>query len=211
MWAYVKDGAVQQVHAHQTRLQTNPGVYFQTKYADEWSKDQKEAAGVYEIEEDKTNYKDSNYYINGADTIAFGSGKVTRVWASATAKSLTDVNWTQAQIDAGDAPTGADTDTLIYRGLTYLHKEVISKQAHNILSPTDWYASRKAETTTAIPTAVANFRAAVRTKAAGMHTLIDNANTTAKLIALYEYVNTADEGDDVVMERPLGEWPDPVE
>ena len=44
-----------------------------------------------------------------------------------------------------------------------------------------------------------------------MHTLIDNANTTAKLIALYEYVNTADEGDPVVLERPLGEWPDPVE
>ena len=87
MWAYVKDGVVKQVNEHQTRLQTNPGVYFQTKYADEWSKDQKEAVGIYEIEEDKTNYKDENYYINGADTIAFGSGKVTRVWASATAKS----------------------------------------------------------------------------------------------------------------------------
>ena len=34
MWAYVKDGVVEQVNEHQTRLQTNPCVYFQTKYAD---------------------------------------------------------------------------------------------------------------------------------------------------------------------------------
>ena len=202
MWAYVKDGVVEQVHQHQTRLRTNPGVYFQAKYADEWSKDQKEAAGIYVVEEDTTNFKDEKYYLNGAETIAFGSGKVTRVWASATAKSLPDVKWTQTEIDADKAPDGADTDTLKYRGLTYLHKEVISKQAHGLLSPTDWYASRKAEASTAIPTAVANFRAAVRTKAADMHTKIDAANTTAKLMAIYV------RNDSGV--RPLGDWPDSV-
>ena len=55
MWAYVKDGVVEQVNAHQTRLQPNPGQYFQTKYADEWTKEQKEAYGVYEVEEDTKN------------------------------------------------------------------------------------------------------------------------------------------------------------
>ena len=109
MWAYVKDGVIKQINGHQTRLQPNPGVYFSAKYADEWTKEQKENYGVYEIVQDKTNYKDSEYYINGADTISFGSGKVTRVWASATAKSLADVNWTQAEIDAGKGPSGADT------------------------------------------------------------------------------------------------------
>ena len=96
-------------------------------------------------------------------------------------------------------------------GLTNIHKDRISSEAHSRLISTDWYASRKAEAGTAIPSAVATYRAAVRTKAADMHTKIDAADTTAKLIALYEYVNTADEGDPVVMERPLGEWPNPVE
>ena len=116
MWAYVKDGVIKQVNDHQTRLQPNPGVYFSAKYADEWTKEQKEDYGVYEIVQDKTNYKDPEYYNNGADTISFGSGKVTRVWASPTAKSLTDTKWTQAEIDADEAPTGADTNTIKTRG-----------------------------------------------------------------------------------------------
>tara|TARA_A100001011_G_C14076601_1_gene742649 strand:- start:220 stop:825 length:606 start_codon:yes stop_codon:yes gene_type:complete len=201
MWAYVKDGVVEQVNAHQTRLQPNPGQYFQTKYADEWTKEQKEAYGVYEVEEDTTNLKNSDFYTNGAETVSFGSGKVTRSWGTATAKSLADVNFTQADQDAGRGTK----DELNYRGLTYLHKEVISKQAHDLLSPTDWYASRKAEAGTAIPSAVGTYRAAVRTKAAAMHDLIDAADTVDKLAALYVY------NSDNPPTRPLGEWPDPVE
>jgi len=199
MWAYVKDDTVQQTNSVQTRLEINPGVFFQQKYANEWTKEQKEAAGIYEIEDDRTNYKDPEYYTNGADTISFGSGKVTRVWASATAKSLVDVNFTQADEDAGRGTK----DELNYRGLTYQHKQLISNQAHSLLTSTDWYASRKAEAGTAIPTTVANFRAAVRTKAADMHTKIDAADTTAKLMALYVRNDSG--------ERPLGDWPDAVE
>ena len=47
MWAYVKDGVVEQVHQHQTKIQTNPGVYFQPQYADSGTKEQKEAIGIY--------------------------------------------------------------------------------------------------------------------------------------------------------------------
>ena len=90
-------------------------------------------------------------------------------------------------------------------GLTNQHKNVISYTAHGLLSPTDWYASRKAEAGTAIPSAVGTYRAAVRTKAADMHTKIDAADTVDKLAALYVY-NT-----DNPPVRPLGEWPDPVE
>ena len=40
-----------------------------------------------------------------------------------------------------------------------------------------------------------------------METAITNASNTAAIQTLYTNVNTADEGDPVVMERPLGEWP----
>ena len=207
MWAYVKDGAIKQTNSVQTRLETNPGSYFPAKYANEWTKEQKEAHGVYEIISDTTNYKDPDYYHNTASTITFSGGEVKETWGTATAKSLADVNYTQADEDNGLGTK----DKLYYRGLTYLHKQKVSTEARGLLADTDWYACRKADAGTAIPSDVATYRAAVRTKAADMHTKIDAADTTAKLIAIYEYVNTADEGDPVVMERPLGEWPNPVE
>ena len=41
-----------------------------------------------------------------------------------------------------------------------------------------------------------------------METSITNASNTPALETLYTYVNTADEGDPVVMARPLGEFPE---
>jgi hypothetical protein len=66
---------------------------------------------------------------------------------------------------------------------------------------------RKADAGTAIPSAIETHRAAVRTKCASMEASITNAADTAALETLYTYVNTADEGDPAVIERPLGELP----
>ena len=41
-----------------------------------------------------------------------------------------------------------------------------------------------------------------------METAITNASDTPALETLYTYVNTADEGDPKVMERPIGEFPE---
>jgi hypothetical protein len=41
-----------------------------------------------------------------------------------------------------------------------------------------------------------------------METAITNASNTPALETLYAYVNTADEGDPRVLERPLGEFPE---
>ena len=205
MWAYVKDGAIKQINVNQTRLEINPGSYFPVKYANEWTKEQNEAYGVYEVVVDETNKKGDDYYTNTDSTFTFADGKVTQTWGSATAKKLTDTKWTQTEIDEGKSPAGADTNTVSIVVLTNQHKNKVSAEAHTLLSPTDWYASRKAEAGTAIPSAVGTYRAAVRTKAADMHTKIDAADTVDKLAALYVY-NT-----DNPPTRPLGEWPDPVE
>ena len=201
MWAYVKDGAIKQTNTVQTRLEINSGSYFPVKYANEWTKEQKEAYGVYEVVVDKTNYKDPEYYVNTDSTFTFSSGVVKETWGTATAKSVADVNFT-----AQDEKDGLGTEgELKKRGLAYNHKQSVSNQAYTLLLPSDWYAARKAEAGTAIPTTIANYRAAVRTKAADMHTKIDAADTVDKLAALYVY-NT-----DNPPTRPLGEWPDPVE
>ena len=187
MWAYVKDGSIVQVNTSQTRLVIR-GMEFPAKYANEWTVQQKKDYGVYEVVEDSTNLKDGAYYNNGTSTYTFAGDTVTLTYSSATVKALDDVT-----VD------GITTD-----GLKTTHKATIKSQAHGSLTDTDWYASRKAETEKAIPSEVATYRAAVRTKENDMRTHIDNAVDVDALAALYVY------NDDTPPVRPLGEWPDPV-
>ena len=135
MWAYVKDGAIKQTNTVQTRLEINSGSYFPVKYANEWTKEQKEAYGVYEVVVDETNKKGDDYYTNTDSTFTFADGKVTQTWGSATAKKLTDTKWTQTEIDEGKAPAGADTNTVSIVGLTNQHKnKVFQHTVHIVLS-----------------------------------------------------------------------------
>ena len=84
----------------------------------------------------------------------------------------------------------------------------VKKEANRLLTETDWYVTRKSEKSTAIPSNITTWRNGIRSKQAAMETSITNANDTPALETLYTYVNTADEGDPVVMERPLGEFPE---
>ena len=172
-----------------------------------WSKSEREAIGIYEVEMDNSKRKDEQWYINTNVTYAFGSGKVTGSYGDATAKKHADTKWTQKEIDDGNAPSGADTNTVKVEGLKTTLIKTIKNQAAGILADTDWYIVRKADAGTAVPSSITTHRAAVRTKAAEMETKITNASDTPALQTLYTYVNTADEGDPVVMERPLGELP----
>ncbi len=67
--------------------------------------------------------------------------------------------------------------------------------------------TRKTEKSTPIPSNITTWRNGIRPKQAAMETSITNASDTPALETLYTYVNTADEGDPPVMERPLGEFP----
>ena len=168
-----------------------------------WSESERNAIGVYTVEIDNTNKKDEEWYINTNQTYAFGSGKVTATYGTATAKAHADALFTQTDEDNG-LGTKDDVKT---EGLKTVLIRQVKEQAEGILSKTDWYITRKAEKSTAIPSAITTHRDAVRTKQASMETAITNAADTAALETLYTYVNTADEGDPIVMERPLGELP----
>jgi len=172
-----------------------------------WSEAEREAIGIYQIEMDNTNKKDEEWYINTNVSYAFGSGKVTGSYGSATAKAITDTLWTQAQIDdpslVGTAPEGADTSTVRLEGLKTIKKKIIKSQAAGELSKTDWYIVRKADAGTAVPSAITTHREAVRTKSDEMETAIDNAADVDALAALYAYT---EQGDGSVT-RPLGELP----
>ena len=168
-----------------------------------WTKSEREAIGIYEVEMDTSKRKDEKWYINTNVTYAFGSGKVTGSYGDATAKAHADTKWTQKEIDDGDAPSGADTNTVKVEGLKTVLIRNVKAQAAGILKDTDWYIVRKADAGTAVPSSITTHRAAVRTKAAEMETAITNASDTPALETLYTYTKQ----EDGSFTRPLGELP----
>jgi len=184
-------------------------VQYPARIFSAWTASELAAIGIIEVTFDDSNKKDEQWYINTNQTYTYDAdaGTVTATYGDATAKAHADTNWTQAQIDDGEAPEGADTDTVAVRGLKYNLIKTVKAQAEGLLNQTDWYITRKAEKNTAIPSAITTWRDGIRTKQAAMETSITNASNTPALETLYTYVNTADEGEPVVMARPLGEFP----
>jgi hypothetical protein len=208
MYAIITDGSISRYVNHPKPLVIGD-VQYPARIFSVWTANELAAIGIIEVTFNNSKKKDETYYINTNQTFTYDAdaGTVTAAYGDATAKAHADTNWTQAQIDDGKAPEGADTDTVAVRGLKYNFIQVIKQQAQGLLNQTDWYITRKAEKNTAIPSAITTWRNGIRTKQAAMETLITNASNTEALETLYTYVNTADEGDPVVMERPLGEFP----
>jgi len=164
-----------------------------------WTEAERNAIGIYTVEYDNSNKKDEKWYINTNQSYAFGSGKVTATYGTATAKAHADTLYT-----AQDETDGLGTEgELKSRGLKYKLIQDVKLEAANELAKTDWYVVRKSEESTAIPSAITTHRRLVRTKAAAMETSITNASDTPALETLYTYTTDSDG----VHSRPLGEIP----
>ncbi len=188
-----------------TKIITNPkslvigDVRYPAKIFSLWSKAELNAIGIYEVETNSTNFKDEKWYINTNESYAFGSGKVTRSWGTATAKAHADTLFT-----AQDETDGLGTEGNVkVKGLKTQLIETLKQQVAGILSNTDWYITRNTEKSTAIPSSISTHRDAVRTKQAEMETAITNASDTPALETLYTYT----EQEDGTVTRPLGELP----
>ena len=167
-----------------------------------WSESERNAIGIYTVEIDETNKKNSEWYINTDITYAFGSGKVTGSYGTATAKKHADTLYTEQDKTDGKIPSDKDVDDVAVEGLKTILIRQVKAQVEGILNKTDWYVTRKSEESTAIPSAITTHRKAVRSKQASMCTAITNASDTPALETLYTYTTT-----DGVTSRPLGELP----
>ena len=165
---------------------------------------QREAQGVYEVIYDNTNLKDSRYYWNGAESMVFANNAVTASYAPATGKDVDDKD---AVDENGNNVLDSDGNQVIIKGLKTIFKEEVKAQAKGLLSPSDWYVIRKAEDAeSTIPSNIATYRAAIRTRSNEMETQIDGAADAAAMQTLYTYTNTGTE-ESPEYTRPLGEWP----
>ena len=201
MYALVTDGTITKYFSYPKGFTLGDNQYPADIFM-KWSVAEKEAIGIYEVVFDNSNKKDEQWYINTNQSYAFADGVVTATYGSATAKAHADTLFT-AQDEIDEKGIEGEVAT---RGLKYNLIKTVKQQAANILQDTDWYIVRKADASTAVPSAITTHRAEVRTKAATQETQITNASDTPALETLYTYVNTGTE-ENPVMERPLGELP----
>ena len=123
-----------------------------------WSAEDKAAAGITEVIEDTP--PDSRLYNWSMDR----DGKIT-----STAKAMDD--------------SGSGDDLVL--GVKSTLKNEVKSQQESLLSQTDWAVVRKSEKGTAIPSNIATWRDAIRTKATAMEEAIDGAADTAAVAALF--------------------------
>ena len=202
MYALVESGSITKIFTNPKGFVLNNNQYPADIFY-KWTKDEKEAIGIYEVETDSTNFKDEKWYVNTNESYTFGSGKVIRSWGTATAKAHADTLFTAQDETDGKIPEGKDVGDVAVEGLKTQLIRTIKQQAAGELQKTDWYIVRKADAGTAVPSAITTHRAAVRTKCASMETAITDAADTPALETLYTYTKQ----EDGSITRPLGELP----
>jgi len=140
--------------------------------------DEKTALGITEVADDPV--YDSRFY-----------------WANGTAKTLTDTN----EVDEnGDPVLDSDGNQLVTLGVKSVLKAQEKATAGSLLARYDWYVVRKAEKSTAIPTAITTYRDGVRTACNTRETEIDNCADTAALVTLYSF---KDDGTAYMTQYPV--------
>tara|TARA_B100001778_G_scaffold11342_1_gene8972 strand:+ start:614 stop:1246 length:633 start_codon:yes stop_codon:yes gene_type:complete len=205
-FALVESGSITKLMNGNKGIKIGDNQYPSSFFTAIYSEAERNAVGVYTIEIDNTNYKDTEWYVNTDLTYSYDSSanKVKGAYGTATAKPHADVTYTSQDKTDGLIPVDKDVGDVKSRGLKYNLIQGVKSEARAILGETDWYVVRKADTSEAVPTNIATHRAAVRTKQAEMETSITNAADTAALQTLYTYTYNS---ETKVTSRPIGELP----
>ncbi len=125
--------------------------------------DEKTALGIKEVDDPKR--YDSRFY-----------------WNDGTAKPLDDENATDKD---GNLLKDENGDQVVNLGVKSILKAQEKATAGSLLGKYDWYVVRKAEKSTAIPSAITTYRDGVRTACDTREKEIDACSDTAALVTLY--------------------------
>ena len=195
MFAVVTDGSITSFPKGNKGIKIGDNQYPAAIYT-LWTEAERNAIGIYTVEIDNTNKKDEAWYNNTNQSYAFGSGKVTATYGTATARAIADAN--------GVDSDGVELDpVVVIEGLKTIKNRMIDNQCAGILAPSDWRVIREQETGSAMDSDWKTWRAAVRTKCNSMQTQITNAANVDALAALFTYTKQ----EDGSVTRPLGEFP----
>ena len=198
MFALVEDGKITQMPKGNKGITLGDNQYPASIYT-LWTETERNAIGIYTVEIDETNKKDKEWYINTNITYAFGSGKVTGTYGTATARAIADTLWTEQDKTDGLSPCDKNVGDVATEGLKTIKKRMIDNQCAGLLAPSDWMVIKATETGGTMDSGWKTWRASVRTKCNSMQTQIDNASDVDALAALF----TRNESG----VRPLGDFP----
>ena len=126
-------------------------------------------------------------------------------WSAGVPKALDDVN---AVDDDGNPVLDADGVQIVTKGLKSNAIAQVKATAAGLLQPTDWMVTRKAEAGTAIPSAVGDYRTAVRTASGTIETAINAVTTHDAFMALYDAPVDADGMP--TGNAPINDWPETI-
>ena len=132
--------------------------------------EEKTAIGITEVADDPV--YDSRFY-----------------WGNGTAKALDDED---AKDEEGNLLKNPDGSQMVIQGVKSVLKTQEKATAGSLLAKYDWYVVRKAEKSTAIPSAITTYRDAVRTACDTREKEIDACSDTAALVTLYGSTEQSD-------------------
>ena len=163
MWALIVDGSINRFFKVPTAFKhPTTGIQYPRNWLNLASDSEKASVGFIEVTYSGS-HKSGEYYNNSESAPVYDASKGTVVITkSSTAKDLANLKSSK--------------------------KESASSNAYSSILPTDWYVVRKAEKSTAIPTAITTYRDAVRTACNTRETEIDACADTAALVTLYSAV-----------------------
>ena len=216
-WALVESGNVTTIYTRPKAITLND-IQHPRNIFTVWSAAELKDIGIYSYNEVNASV-DSRFYTQGSSTVVVddAAGTVTKTYTH-NEKALEDITEkvvTQEAVDEVPAVLYANGAiktasipaveeesylNIISTELKSQKKVSVKATAASLLSGSDWLVIRAAEGGTAVPAAVATYRAAVRTASGSMETAIDDAADMDAFIALH--TNTA---DDVGV---LNDWPE---
>jgi len=210
MWALVQGGKVVAVYKTPRPLNIG-GINHPRTIFNYWSAAQLKAIGIYSYIEKNAN-PDGTYYNLGSSSTAIddSAGTVTVTYTN-TLKELGDTKFTEDDKSAGNIPTDKDVGDVKLIGLKNKEIAIIKNTAASLLQNSDWYVVRKAEAGTAIPSAVATYRTAVRSASATMEGKVNEISDTTNETNMNAFIaiktNTYKEDGTLDKLADLNNWP----
>ena len=157
-WVIVEDGAVVKEFNRPTAF-THKDLQYPRNWIQNATAEEKSAIGLVEVTI-SGGQKSNDYYNNTLGNLVIaGDGSVSRTWTN-TARALSTVQSKKV--------------------------EEAKETANTMLSPTDWYVVRKAETDVAVPSEITAYRTAVRTCYGNLKTAINAASDVDAVADLYQ-------------------------
>ena len=166
MWGRVLSGQLVEIIHQPKAIMINDVQHPKTIFTRAWTNEERKAIGILPYAYSGSNINNEYYTSTFSDSV--GDDAVTRTYTNNAVSDLTELK-TNKIIDA-------------------------KSHANQLLSDTDWYVVRNAETSTAIPSEITAFRTAVRTNYAALKTAITDAANVAAVAALYSFTASANNG-----------------